>query len=582
MLNTSRILVAFASLTALLATGKIVPSLAATAPANDNKSQAGVTFNKQIAPIVFEHCSSCHRPGQPGPFSLLEYQDLAKRTKQILQVVTTRKMPPWLPAPGLVEFEHERRLSEGEIKLFERWIESGAGEGNAADLPSKPVFSDEWALGKPDLIVQMPEPYALAAEGKDTYRNFVVPLPFTNTQYVAAYEFRPGNTRAVHHAFLTIDRSGEARKKDAQDQELGFPGLHMSLKLEPTYGFFISWQPGKVPSRYRDGMAWPLLPGSDLVLQLHLQHTGKPETIQPSIGFYFTDKPASKLPSKICIRSLEMDIPAGQKQYETSESFKLPADVDLIGILPHAHYLAKKMEAFAILPNGLRQWLLLINDWDFNWQGDYSYKVPIFLPKGSTIQMRYTYDNSAENPHNPTVPPKRVTYGLQSTDEMAELWLQMLPRTPADAEALNRAYSLRIARQAIISNERILRENPRDAIAWLELGKDKVHLGQITNALPCFKKSLELQPTPEAHYHLGLALELIKADYPARQQYEAALALNPKYFRARNNLGLLFLKYGDFATAETHFREILSQNPEDTLAQKNMELTRKLAREHLK
>lgn len=540
-----------------------------------------ITFNKQIAPIIYQHCSGCHRPGQPGPFSLLDYKDVARNTKQILLLVKNRKMPPWPPAPGVVEFERERRLSDQEIALIQEWIGAGAPEGIPADLPAQPVFSDEWRLGKPDLIVQMPEAYVLGAEGEDTYRNFVVPIPLTNTQYVAAYEFRPGNSRAIHHAFLTVDRSGAARKKDAEDAELGFSGLHLSLKLEPTYGFFISWQPGKVPSRYRDGMAWPLSSGSDLVLQLHLRHTGKPETIQPSIGFYFTPTPSPKLPSKICIRSLEMDIPAGEKHYETSESFQLSGDADLIGILPHAHYLAKKMEAFALLPNGQKQWLLLINDWDFNWQGDYAYKQPIFLPKGSTIQMRYTYDNSAENPHNPTIPPRRVTYGLQSTDEMAELWLQMLPKTPADAEALNHAYSLRIARQAIISNERILQKNPRDPVAWLELGKDRVHLGQVTNAIPCFQKSIEIQPTPEAHYHLGLAFELVHADLPARKQYEAALGLNPGYFRARNNLGLLFLKHADFATAEKHFLEILKEHPDDSLAQKNLELTRRLAKRPL-
>jgi hypothetical protein len=485
-------------------------------------------------------------------------------------------MPPWLPAP-VVAFENERRLSDVEISLIEKWIASGAAEGNASDLPPKPEFEQGWTLGKPDLILEMPEPYMLSPEGKDSYRNFVLPIPISEKRYVAAYEFRPGGAKAIHHAFLTIDRSGDARRKDAEDSAPGFPGLHASVRFEPSHGFFMSWQPGRVPSRYRDGMAWPLLPGSDLVLQVHLQHTGKPEAIQPSVGLYFTSDPSPKNPIKIGIRSMDIDIPAGASNYQTTASFKLPADVDVIGVLPHAHYRAKKMEGFALLPNGWKQWLLLIDNWDFNWQGDYSYKNPLFLPKGTIVELRYTYDNSSSNPQNPVLPPQRVKYGVQSSDEMAELWLQMLPRTAADAKALTSEYNLQIARESIILNEMLLRQDPQDAASFVELGKARMALGDVTNAIPCFEKAVSIKPSPEAHYHLGLALEMVHAEYPARQQYEAALALDPSRYMARNNLGLLFLRHSEFAIAERHFREVLKEHPDNSMARNNLELTLKLA-----
>jgi tetratricopeptide (TPR) repeat protein len=279
---------------------------------------------------------------------------------------------------------------------------------------------------------------------------------------------------------------------------------------------------------------------------------------------------------------MDIDIPAGASNYQTTASFKLPADVDVIGVLPHAHYRAKKMEGFALLPNGWKQWLLLINNWDFNWQGDYSYKNPIFLPKGTIVELRYTYDNSSSNPQNPVIPPQRVKYGVQSSDEMAELWLQMLPRSADDAKALTKEYNLQIARESVVLNEMLLRQDPKDAASLVELGKARMALGDVTNAIPCFEKAVNIKPSPEAHYHLGLALEMVHAEYPARQQYEAALVLDPTRYMARNNLGLLFLRHGEFATAEHHFREVLKEHPDNSMALKNLELTLKLAAKYAK
>jgi tetratricopeptide (TPR) repeat protein len=341
----------------------------------------------------------------------------------------------------------------------------------------------------------------------------------------------------------------------------------------------MGWQPGKNPSRYRDGMSWSLLPGSDLVLQLHLQHSGKEELVSPAVAFYFTNQPPTRYPTKICVRSLEMDIPPEQKEYAVTKSFKLSSAVDVLGILPHAHYLARQVESYALFPDGRKQWLLLITNWNFNWQGDYVYKNPVSLPAGSTLQMRFVYDNSSENPKNPSNPPRRVRYGLQTTDEMAELWLQILPKSPQDAELLEKALARHAAEDGIAFGKIALEKNPSDSAAYYQIGTSWLLLGGYTNALMNLQKSVDLKPTPEAYYHMGIALEQLKKDYPARMQYERALELDPSYTRARYNLGVLFLKHGEFPDAEKHFREVLRVKPEDSMASAKLELTRKLARE---
>ena len=217
------------------------------------------------------------------------------------------------------------------------------------------------------------------------------------------------------------DRTGQSRRLDAETPEVGFGGMNSPGSAQGPLSQFLSWQPGKLPPSDANADAWKLEKGSDLVLQAHMQPTGKPERIQPSVAFYFSDRPSSNIFFKMGFDSFTIDIPAGETNYVVKDSYRLPVDLEIIGILPHAHYLGKRLQSFATLPDGTRKWLLSISDWNFNWQGDYRYAQPLFLPKGSTIQMEFSYDNSTNNVRNPHRPPERVQYGLQTTDEMANL-----------------------------------------------------------------------------------------------------------------------------------------------------------------
>src|SRR4051812_21308150 len=207
-----------------------------------------VTFNQDIAPLIFAHCVICHRPGQAAPFPLLSYHDVQKRAKQIVEVTQRRFMPPWLPEPGYGEFENERRLSQDELALLSQWFEQGSAEGSPSELPAAPGFAGAWTLGKPDLIVEMPKSYPLQSNGKDVYRNFVIPLALGTDRYVRAVEFRPGNPKIVHHAFIKLDPSRKCRKLDGADGQPGFAGMGLPEGVQMPEGHFLAWQPGKIPS----------------------------------------------------------------------------------------------------------------------------------------------------------------------------------------------------------------------------------------------------------------------------------------------------------------------------------------------
>src|SRR5437867_5392824 len=347
-----------------------------------------LTFNKHIAPILFQHCAGCHRPGEAGPFSLLTYQQVKAKAKDVVKVTANRYMPPWLPEHGGPALADERRLTEDEIGVIRQWSEEGAVEGLAADLPPLPRWTEGWQLGTPDLVAEMPGAYTLPTEGRDVYRNFVIPLSVPTRRFVRAMEFKP-NSKVFHHIFVRFDRTRQSRRLDAQDAEAGFGGMAVPPTAETPGGHFLSWQPGRGPARSPDGLAWALEPNSDLILLAHLQPNGKPETVRPSIGFYFTDQAPTNSAFKIVLSSMDIDIPAGATNYETQDSYVLPVDAQVLAVLPHAHYLGKEMHGTAVLPNGETRSLLSIKEWDFNWQSDYRYLEPIQLPKGTRIGMLF-------------------------------------------------------------------------------------------------------------------------------------------------------------------------------------------------
>lgn len=525
--------------------------------------QAAITFDKHIAPLVFEYCAPCHHPGAVAPFSLLSYRDVQKRGRQIAAVTRARYMPPWLPEPGF-GFAGERRLSEEQIRLLEHWVEQGQLEGNAADLPAAPKFTEGWQLGEPDLVLKASRPYTVPAEGSDVYRNFLFAFPLAGTRYIRALEIRPGNARVVHHANLLVDRNRSSRWRDGQDGQPGFPGMDLKIEagLRDPESHFLFWKPGSVLTREPDGMAWKLEQGNDMVLNMHLQPSGKPEPVQPSLGIYFTAQPPRLLPLLVQLENdRAIDIPPGSADFAVADDFTLPVDVDLLAVYPHAHYLGKEVRGFATLPDGSQKPLIHISRWDLNWQGVYRYEAPVFLPQGTTISMRWLYDNSEGNPRNPHHPPRRVLAGDRATDEMGHLWLQVLPRGPGDR---------RLAIQEALLRKRVLRD-PGDFTAHFNLGGALQAEGDPAGALLELREAVRIRPRDEVALNtLGALLQLENQLGEAESCYRAALRARPDYPDAHYNLAGLLLSRDARDEAIPHLREVLRLQPGDDRARSKL------------
>ena len=326
------------------------------------------TFTKDIAPLVFEHCARCHRPGEAAPFPLLTCPEVRKRAAQIVQVTRDRFMPPWLPEPGYGRFAGERRLSDAQIAMLVQWVDEGTVEGDPADLPPAPQFSDGWQLGEPDLVVTMPQPYTLRASGPDVFRYFAAPIPIKGTRYVRAFKFRVDNAPVLHHASVRVDPKSTSSRLDEEETEPGFSDLMLARSLNNPSGQWLSWAPGKQPYMGREDMAWVLRPNTDAVFELHMLSSGKPERVQAKVGLFFSEKKPAHEPSFLRIGSETIDIPAGEREYLNHDRYVLPVDALVLAVYPHAHYLCKTMKGHATLPDGTTKWLIHIKQWDFNWR----------------------------------------------------------------------------------------------------------------------------------------------------------------------------------------------------------------------
>jgi Flp pilus assembly protein TadD len=522
-----------------------------------------VTYSQHIAPILLEFCAPCHPPGQPGPFPLLTYEDARKRAPQIAAVTRRRYMPPWLPEPNSPEFVGQRRLTDAQIEQIATWADLGAPEGNPRDAPPVPRFTAGWQLGEPDAVLEASKPFLIPSDGPDVYWNFVLVPQLKETRYIRAVEIRPGNARLVHHANILLDRDRSARRLEKTPGE-GFGGMDLAIgsdTFDPD-GHFLFWKPGGLPAIEPDGMAWRLDPGNDLVLNVHLQPSGKPELVQPSIGLYFSSKPQTKYPMLLQLEhDAALRIPAGTRDFVVRDQFRLPLDVDLLAVYPHAHYLGHLLEGYATLPNGERRKLIRIADWNPAWQAVYTYREPVFLPKGTMVSMSFHYDNSAGNPRNPHSPPKLVVGGNQSTDEMAHLWLQVLPRGEGDQ---------RLVLQEAIMQHR-LENDPGDFNALFNLGALRLRHNDAASAISYFRRALRSQPDqPSALNSLGVALESEGRLEEAIRQFQQALRVQPGYQDARYNLANTLAAQGRLEEAAVHFRQVLRAAPDDQAARERL------------
>ena len=552
------------------AAATFVVALAAIAPLTDwapfgreaggvHAQSSRVTFTRDVAPILFSACASCHRPEGIGPFSLLTYDEAKSHAAAIVEATGNRVMPPWKPEPGYGEFADERRLTIDQIATLRRWLDEGLVEGDPAMLPRPPTWTGQWQLGTPDLVIET-APYALRASGDDVYRNFVLPIETKTSRYIKAWEFLPGS-RAVHHATMQFDPTRSSRRLDEQDPEPGYEGLVPHSAMSPD-GYFLGWLPGLTSNVAPRGMSWPLPTGADLILMMHLRPTGRTETVRSKLGLYFSDAPPPLQPTLIRMTRQHMDIPPGERRYAVTDTFTLDVDVDLYTIQPHAHLLAKEVKSYATLPDGTRKWLIYIREWDFNWQGVFRYARPQFLPAGTTINFEFVYDNSSDNPHNPHRPPHRVTYGEHTTDEMAELWLQVVTRNAADRARLARAARERIVREQIVGVEKRLETDPDNAALHDDVALLHAEAGHLDRTAEHFAQTVRVRPeSAAARYNLGNALFRQGRRAEAIESLKGALALDPGYALAHDGLGVALHAEGKLVEATEHYRRAVQLEP---------------------
>jgi hypothetical protein len=420
----------------------------------------GPTYSKDIAPILQKNCQDCHRPGQVAPFSLLSYEQARKRGSDIAHVTGDRIMPPWPAATNYGgPFLDQRVLSDADLAKLREWVEAGCPEGDPKDAPPPREFTSDWALGKPDIVLTMEEPYPLNAEGNDEFRVFVLKTNFPEDRWIKAVDFKPGNRKVVHHIIAGIDASGSARKLDAKDAKPGYEAIGGFGDGVPLRGFLPVWTPGSRARYQPEGSGYILPAKADLLIQVHYHKSGKDETDTTQVGLYLSDKPlprqvrtgfvfpeiseeqGEKLKTKFLsamasgkrptMEEMFQDIvviPPGDKNYEVKGNSKtaigfgrpISRDILLTSVMPHMHWLGKNFTFWAILPDEQHTKipLIKIDHWNFNWQGTYALEKPVRLPKGAYFEMEAHFDNSEANPANPSHPPKEVTWGEQTTNEM--------------------------------------------------------------------------------------------------------------------------------------------------------------------
>ena len=568
-----------------------------------------ITWNDSVADIVHRRCSTCHAANPiTAPFPLISHHHVVKRAEQILQVTNSGYMPPWLPHESDHAFLNDRSLTDTEKQQLHAWLTSGspletasvgqnetAGprETSAEKSPQTSPSTSTWLLGKPDLILNLKQAFQLRADGKELFWNFVLPIPVSGKKYVEAVEVQPGNSAAVHHIVGLIDRTGSARRRNASGAGQGFEGMEFGVAEIPTSPSIL-WSPGKAPTPPTRGLSWPVDSQTDVVLQMHLFPTGKPERIAPQLGLYFADQPPTRHAVSIMLEAADIDIPAGAADYAVDARITLPVEVQLLSVYPHAHYLGKAIECTATLPDGTETTLLNIPDWDFNWQDEYQFQSPPTLPAGTTVRMRWTYDNSADNVRNPNSPPERVQLGNSSTDEMGSLMLQVLcksaddqakldesrwlqkleamPRNTTANQNLGNLYESRGEYEKARRHYRtVVSVTPRDSIAHDNLACAYAALGDEKMAEHHFQRAITFDPDNAlARNNWGDFLMRTNRPDEAVRELQRSVEIWPEFPEARVNLGKAELQRGNVKQAILNFRTAIEQNPEYALAYFNL------------
>lgn len=382
-------------------------------------ASADVTYSKDVSRILQGKCAQCHRPNDIAPFTLLSYDDAATYAEDIKRVITDKIMPPWKPVPGFNEFKGAYGLSDEERRTILDWIAGGTLQGDAADLPAPlPVSDSPWHLGQPDLILTMPE-YTPPLRETDTYRCFVLPTGLTADRSLAAIQALPGNPQITHHVVVYLDVFDQSAALDGKDGQPGytcFGGAGVQLTIGGVLG---GWVPGNRTNRFQDDIGVPLPGKHNIIMQVHYHPNGRRGSDQTQLGIYFAEQ--SKVKHRlfyIPILNETFKIPPGEQNYEVLASQLIPLSAKAIIIAPHMHLLGRQIKVEVEDRDKTRRPLIYIDNWDFNWQGFYSFTEPTPVPAFSTIRVSTIYDNSAGNPKNPNNPLIPVGWGERTTDEM--------------------------------------------------------------------------------------------------------------------------------------------------------------------
>ena len=404
-----------------------------------------VTYHRDVAPILQNQCQQCHRPGEVGPFALMNYKHAVNWADDIKTYTQKRLMPPWKPADGPA-FHNERRLTQKEIETLAAWVDGGRPEGNPKDAPAPRSYPEGWQLGKPDLILTAESDFTLGPTGSDLFRCFVLPTNLPQDTYVTAVEVRPSNPRIVHHVLLFTDTTGAGRRLEKAEQERKKPAEpeHAQASLDSGPGYTVTmgvgftpqgglsgWAPGQMPRHLPDNAGFYLAKGADVVMQVHFHRNGRMEKDRTQIGLYFAkhkvDKPwrGATIAGGAGTGPFRMffSIPADAERYHVKGELWATGDFTLHTIMPHMHMVGKEVKVTMTSPDAAPKTLIAIKEWDYNWQETYLFKEPIQVKAGTQFRVDAYYDNSAKNPNNPFNPPRRITFGEQTFNEMCFVFL---------------------------------------------------------------------------------------------------------------------------------------------------------------
>jgi tetratricopeptide (TPR) repeat protein len=510
-----------------------------------------VTFSSDVAPIVFAKCSSCHHPGEAAPFSLLTHDDVRRRARQIVDVTQRRFMPPWLPSAGCGDFVGDRRLTDRELNALKLWVDAGTPRGDESKMAAAPTFVDGWQAGPPDLVLETPA-YTLSSQERDVFRNFVVPIHLDGPRWVQSIELRPVNPRVTHHARLGVDSSNESIRREAENKEPGYAG--MAWGQDPD-GQLVIWAPGMVANPGTPGEAWRLFPSTCLVLHTHMQPSGKPEIVKFRVGIRFAKDAPDQHPAMLRIGTCDIDIPAGARRHIVSDQYVLPVDVDVHTVFPHAHSLCRELRIVAERPDGSTESLISIENFDENWHDSYRYRHPVRLPRGTRIVSTFAYDNSDENVRNRNHPARRVVYGSNATDEMADVYLQVATVHADQRAVLMEHYKRYDLRSQVVGYQRSLELDPGNPWSQEGLASCYVGLGEPGKAVAILEQRLKTGPTAVFPVvSLGMALlaggDAVRAE--ARQR--EAISIDGEYALAWLGLGKSLAAQKKMDLAEPAFR----------------------------